>query len=195
LRDAHPALSRGGSFVRLAREGVLVVSRIDRESRREYLVAFNAGDQPTRVSAQTATPNAGWALLFGPGSTVSSNRFGRATIRIPPLSALVYRAERAEAELPRRGRARVTLNVAPDRFTNLIRLGATPQSVDPLSVTFAVRRGGSWRRLGTDDGAPYRVFIDPRDYRRGARVSFVAAVLASDGSVSASRVVTTVVRR
>jgi hypothetical protein len=171
---------------------VLVVSRIDRESRREYLVAFNAGDEPARVTAQTATPNTSWAVLFGPGSAVTSNRFGRATVRIPALSALVYRAE---SDLPRRGPARVTLHVAPDRFTNLVRVGATPGSVDPLSVTFAVRRGGSWRRLGTDDGAPYGIFVDPGDYKRGARVSFVAAVLASDGSISTSRVVTTVVRR
>ncbi|MET0561037.1 MAG: alpha-amylase family glycosyl hydrolase [Gaiellaceae bacterium] len=187
LRDAHPALSTGASFVRVAREGTLVVSRIDRGARREYLAVFNASEQATRVSPRTATPNALWQLLFGPGSRVTSNRDGQATIRIPPLSAIVYRAE---ADLPRRGAARLTLRIKPDPFTNLIRVAATPTTVDPVGVTFAVRRGGSWRRLGVDDGPPYGVFIDPRDYRRGQSVSFVAVARASDGSVSTSPVVT-----
>lgn len=194
LRDAHPALSRGASFVRHARESVLVVSRIDREARREYLVAFNAGVEPTRVTAQTATPNAVWQLLFGPGLGVTTNRDGRATIRIPPLSALVYRAAFAEGDLPRRGPARITVRVRPDAFTNLVRVGATPTTVDPLSVAFAVRRGGGWRRLGVDDGAPYGVFVDPRAFKRGQPLSFIAVARASDGSVSTSPVVTVRVR-
>jgi glycosidase len=194
LRDSHPALSTGGSFVRYAREGALVVSRIDREARREYLLAFNAGEQPTRVTAQTATPNAAWQLLLGPGSRVTSDREGRATIRIPPLSAVLYRAE---SDLPRRGRARLTLRAAADRFTNLLRVTATPASVDPLGVTFAIRRAGSakWQRLGADDGAPYAVYLDPRRFRKGERVSLVAAARTSDGLVSASPVLTVQPRR
>ena len=79
------------------------------------------------------------------------------------------------------------MRVAPDRFTNLVRIGATATSVDPLSVTFAAKRPGKrWARIGTDDGAPYGVFVDPRDYRRGQSVSFVAVARASDGSVSTS---------
>ena len=50
LRDAHPALSTGASFVRVAREGTLVVSRIDRAERREYLAAFNASERRPRPS-------------------------------------------------------------------------------------------------------------------------------------------------
>ena len=194
LRDAHPALSSGASFVRLAREGTLVVSRIDREARREYLVAFNAAEEPATVTVQTATPSTSWTVLLGPGSVATTAATGRAVLRLPPLSAVLYRAG---ATLPRRGAARLTLRVAPDRFTNLARLTAAPASLDPLSVTFAVRRAGSstWRRLGTDDGAPYGVFVDPRGYKRGERVSFVAAARASDGSVSASPVVTTQLRR
>ena len=89
----------------------------------------------------------------------------------------------------------MTLRVAPDRFTNLVRISATGTSVDPLSVAFAVKRPGrTWARIGTDDGAPYGVYIDPRDFRRGQPVSFVAVARASDGAVSASPVVTVRVR-
>ncbi len=187
LRDAHPALSTGASFVRIAREGTLVVSRIDREARREYLAAFNASTSPATVTVQTATPAASWTSLLGTGTASASLANGRTTVRIPPLSAALFLAE---STLPRRGAARVTVRVTPDRFTNLVRIAATSTSVDPLSVTFAVKRPGKkWTRVGTDDGAPYGVFVDPRDFRRGQPVSFVAVARASDGSVSMSSVV------
>src|SRR5215204_5132437 len=43
LKDAHPALSTGAMIVRRAQTGVLVVSRIDRAAKREYVVALNSG--------------------------------------------------------------------------------------------------------------------------------------------------------
>jgi glycosidase len=188
LRDAHPALATGASFVRVAREGALVVSRIDRDARREYLAAFNASETPATVTVQTATPSSAWSALLGSATASPSRANGRTTLRIPPLSAALFRAE---ASLPRRGAARLTLRVSADRFTNLVRVSATPRSVDPLSVSFAIKRPGrAWARLGTDDGAPYGVFVDPRDVRRGQPVSFVAVARASDGSVSTSPVVT-----
>ena len=89
----------------------------------------------------------------------------------------------------------MTVRVTPDRFTNLVRVAATSTSVDPLNVTFAVKRPGKkWTRVGTDDGAPYGVFVDPRDFRRGQSVSFVAVARASDGSVSTSPVIATRLR-
>jgi hypothetical protein len=64
-------------------------------------------------------------------------------------------------------------------------------------VTFAVRRAkaAKWQLLGADDGAPYGVYLDPRDYKRGERVSIVAAVRASDGSISTSPVLSIQPRR
>jgi glycosidase len=192
LRDAHPALSTGATFVRVAREGTLVVSRIDRAARREYVAAFNASEEPATVTLQTATPSSAWSSLVGSATATASLANGRTTIRIPPLSAALFRAE---TSLPRRGAARLKLRIAPDRFTNLVRVAATSGSVDPLSVSFAVKRPGrKWARLGTDDGAPYGVFVDPRGYRRGQPVSFVAVARASDGTVSTSPVVTAKVR-
>jgi glycosidase len=195
LRDAHPALSTGGSFVRLARDGLLAVSRIDRDGRREYLSVFNASEEPASITVSTATPNSGWTQLLGPAKAAATNRDGRVTFRrIAPLSALLYRAD---SELPRRGAARLTLRAASDLYTNLVRLTATPATVDPLSVTFAVRRASTktWSRLAVDDGAPYRAFLDPRRYKRGESVSLVAIARASDGSVSTSSVQTLRPRR
>jgi len=194
LRTAHPALSTGASFVRYAQQGVLAVSRIDREARREYLAVFNAGEEATSVTLQTATPSSTWAPLFGTTSAATTAANGRVTLQLAPLSTVLYRAG---SELPRRGVARVTLRAASDLYSNLVRLTATPTTVDPLSVTFAVRRAGAtkWRRLAIDDGAPYRAFLDPRDYKRGERISLVAVARSSDGSVSTSSVLTLQVRR
>jgi glycosidase len=194
LRAEHPALSTGGTFVRLAREGLLAVSRIDAQARREYLALFNAGEAPASVTIQTATPSSAWAQLLGPGVSAASAANGRVTIVVPALSSLLFRAE---SELPRRGAARLTLRAATDLFTNQTRVTVTPTTVDPLSVTFAVRRANasSWTRLAVDDGAPYRAFLDPRRYRRGERVSLVAVARASDGTVSTSRVLTITPRR
>jgi hypothetical protein len=91
----------------------------------------------------------------------------------------------------------MTLKAAPDLYTNLIRLTAAPATADPLSLTFAVRRPGAktWSRLGVDDGAPYRVFLDPRRYKRGEKVSLVAVARSSDGAVSTSPVLTLQPRR
>ena len=100
LRDAHPALSTGASFVRVAREGTLVVSRIDRTERREYLAAFNASATPATVTVQTATPASSWRSLLGAGTASASLANGRTTVRIPPLSAALFLAE---STLPRRG--------------------------------------------------------------------------------------------
>jgi hypothetical protein len=100
-----------------------------------------------------------------------------------------------EASAPRRrapdGEGRLRL------YTDLLRITATPATADPLDVTFALRRAGSaaWKRLGTDDGAPYRVYVNPKGFKRGERVLVVAVARASDGSVSSSSVLTVQPRR
>jgi glycosidase len=189
LRDEHPALSTGGSFVRYASQGVLVLSRVDRDARREYLAAFNASEEPATVTVPTATPSSMWTRLLGPATTATTAANGRVTLRIPPLSALLFRAD---TDLPKRGAARLTLKAASDLYTNLLRVTATSATADPLSVTFAVRRGGAkeWKRVAVDDGSPYRAYLDPRAFKRGESISVVAAALASDGTVSTSPVLT-----
>ena len=186
LRDGYPALSTGASIVRLAQQELLAVSRIDRVSRREYLAVFNAGEEAARATVQTATPSAPWEALLG-DATATSAANGRVTLTVPPLTALLLRAG---ADLPKRGAPKATVRVKPDEISSLLRVSATASTLDPLSVTFAVRRSGAagWARLGVDDSSPYAVYLDPRRYRKGERISLVAIVRASDGSVSTSPV-------
>ena len=166
------------------------MSRIDRDGTARVPRGFQRSRRiPRRVTVQTATP----VLVLevaprrGDGNARASRTAGRrfGSHRSPRRSSALSRRFRGAA------RRALTVRVSPDRFTNLVRIAATATSVDPLSVTFAVKRPGKkWARVGTDDGAPYGVFVDPRDFRRGQSVSFVAVARASDGSVSTSPVVT-----
>jgi glycosidase len=195
LRERYPALATGPTAVRFAREGVLVVSRFDLEERREYLLAFNAGEDGAQLTVTTATPSSRWTQDIGSDvKLVKSDASGRVSFVVQALDAVLLRAD---SELPRPGAARATLHFGADRFTNLKVLTAEVAGRDPVSVTFAVRRPGAktWARLGVDDGAPYRVFLDPRRYEGGERVSLVAVVRASDGSVSTSPVLAAWVRK
>jgi hypothetical protein len=116
------------------------------------------------------------------------------TLTVPALSSLLLRAG---ADLPKRGAAKAALSAKLDELSSLLRVSASAATLDPLSVTFAARRPGTtaWSRLGVDDSAPYAVYLDPRRYRKGARLSLVAVVRASDGSVSTSPVLTVTLRR
>ena len=118
---------------------------------------------------------------------VESDGNGRVSFGIDGLDAVVLRAENT---LPRPGAVRATLRFGADRFTNLKVATATLTGRDPVSVAFAARRKGAatWKRLGVDDGAPYRVYLDPRSFEKGEPVSLVAVVRASDGAVSTSPV-------
>ncbi len=197
LRDEHPALATGSTVVRHAKDNLLVVSRFDREHRREYLVAFNAREEQGQwlANVTTATPSSQWTQLTGPDlEPVQTDGNGRLALLVPELSAVVLRAD---SELPRPGQVRTTLRFGTDRFTSLKVLTAAVTGRDPVSVTFAVRRPGAkgWTRVAVDDGAPYRAFLDPKRFRRGQKASAVAVVRSSDGAVSTSPVLSVQVRR
>jgi glycosidase len=188
LRERFPALATGPTVVRYAREGVLVVSRFDLDDRREYLVVVNASEEEQAVNVVTATPSSLWLQWTGRDvKRVDSDAGGRVSFVVGALDAVLLRAE---SELPKPGAVRAALRFGADRFTNLKVVTATIAGRDPASVAFAVRRPGAnaWARIGVDDGAPYRVYLDPRRYRKGERISLVAVVRASDGSVSTSPV-------
>ena len=154
LRAAHPALSTGGTAVRLAQGSVLVVSRFDAAARREYVAAFNSGTSQARVTVATSTPRTTWTTLLGTGTAT-----GSLTLTIPPLSSLLLRAD---AALPARRPARPVLRVAGDNLTEFWQLSAT--SAGAASVTFA--REAADGRLAAPRGR--RLAGVPRVPRRGA---------------------------
>ena len=192
LRDAHPALAVGPTAVRLASGALLVVSRFDLATRHEYVAAFNAGTRPTSATVQTATPSSAWAALLGDAPPATSTAAGKLTLSVPPLAAVLLRAE---AALPSRPPVRPTLVVRPDDLTNLVQARATVATLEPVSVAVAVKRGsGRWTRLAVDDSAPCRGYLEPARFGRGERVGVVALARWPDGTTTLSPVVTTVPR-
>jgi glycosidase len=188
LRQRFPVLATGGTTVRLAREGLLVVSRLDLAERREYVALFNAGESARTASFATATPDAAWTQWLGrPVAPARSDASGRLSIAVAPLDAVLLRSD---APLPARGAPRVTLRAGSDPYTELRVLTASLAPASPASVTFAIRPVGAatWARVAIDDGAPYRAYLEPKRYRRGQRLEVVAIVRAADGSVAASPV-------
>ena len=114
--SASPCSRPGRPSPATRRRAWLVLSRFDREDRREYLVAFNAGEDDASVTVTTATPSTRWAQLFGSDVKVAeTDAAGRISIGVPALGAVVARAD---GQLPRRGAARATLRFGADRFTN-----------------------------------------------------------------------------
>ncbi|MEX2646482.1 MAG: alpha-amylase family glycosyl hydrolase [Gaiellaceae bacterium] len=187
LRDEHPALSTGSTVVRLSTRSVLAVSRIDAEARREYVAVFNSGTSPERVTLASATGPTAWTVLLGSPAVE-----GSLTVTVPALSSVLLRAE---AQIPARAPAKPALKVAGDDLSDFWRLSATAPGT-PVSVSFAVlRKGKQWRRLGVDDSPPYRVFLDPRRFRKSEPVHLVAVARSLDGKVEVSDVMPFAVRR
>ena len=183
LREAHPALSVGSTAVRVARGSLLVVSRFDAAAQREYLAAFNASTTPQRAAFASATGSS-WTPLLGASAAVQSSSGGRVTLNVPPLTAVLYRADGP----PRPSSGRPVVAAGSDDLSGLLRVGASGMS-GPRSVAFALKRAGRpWQRLGVDDSPPYRIFLDPRRYRRGETVHLVAVARDLEGQVAVSRV-------
>jgi glycosidase len=191
LRDSVPALSTGSTVVRLARGPLFAVSRVDRAARKEVLALFNNSAAPVATTVQTATPATSWTPLLGSAGAASDGS-GKLSVTVPPLSALLLEPA---AALPQRKLAAPRLTAAPDSLSTLFALTASLPTLDPASVTFAVRRGsGAWRRVDVDDSPPFRGFLEPARFRKKERVQVVAVARSSSGGVVASKVVTAVPR-
>jgi glycosidase len=186
LRDRYPALATGASVVRYASGPVLVVSRIDVATGTELVSAFNNGDTSARVTVSTGTPGSTWSVAFGTG-TAAAGAGTSLTLSIPPVSAVVARPAGA---IPAAAPPAPTLKAGPDSISSYYALTAGTAG-RPVTVAFAVRKGnGTWRRLAVDDSAPYRAFLDPRSFRKGARVQVVAVARGFDGTTAVSKVLT-----
>jgi glycosidase len=187
LRDANPALATGWSVPRYAKGAVLVVSRIDPATKREYVAAFDNGSAPATVTVQTATAGS-WTTLLGPAGAVTSNATGKLSLTIPAIGVVLLKADGAVFSAPA---PKPALRVAPDDLSNLVAGTATVSGDAPVSVAFAVRRAGSktWRRLEVDTSPPFRGFLDPARFGKHERVQVVAVSRALDGSTAVSAVV------
>ncbi len=186
LTQNQPALRDGAMQIRSASEeaGVASFSRIDRKTRREYVVAFNNSEAEASTLLNTFVGE-GVELkrIYGPGAdTVTTVENGDLELDVPALSAVVYKATQ---KIPLSTKApEVFLEpVTPsDAARSRMRVVADVTGPSFYEVTFQQRAaGGAWRTIGTDDNAPYQVFPETSDLRTGTPLRYRAVVLDNAG--------------
>jgi hypothetical protein len=195
LRDGHPALSRGWSVVRYAKGGLLAVSRIDPVARKEVLVVLNNTADSASVRVTTATPSTKWSQLHGgpiPFVAPSSDATGSVAVPVNGLNAVVLEAD---AQIPAAPPRPPKLVLRGDDLTSLWVAEASVPGKAPVSVAFAVYRGGTWQRLAVDTSPPYRAFLDPSRFEKHEQVRLVAIARSLDGRTAVSTVVPFRMRR
>jgi len=182
----NAALSSGAHQTRLAEDGtgVYAFSRLDRDERREVLVALNGAGEERTVEIPTWSRGS-FALLAGDGAaTVETDDAGVVTVTLPAFGAAVWEAESTIAE--RDATPTVELRAGWEDADDEVDPGRLPVRAEVsgdgyAEVSFWARaEGGEWEHLGTDDSAPYQVFDVVTDLAPGASVEYQAVV--SDGA-------------
>lgn len=191
LVDRNPALRNGAQITRFTGRGgaksVYAVSRIERTTRTEYLVAFNNGSAGKTVRVPTSSPRTRFDVIWPLQRRGDvSDRAGLVTVTVPAGGSTVLRATRRLPAAP--GRAVTLAQPVLDETAGLFRLGAEVPGVDAGSVTFAARSEGTkgWVRLGTDDARPFRLVLQPGRFVRGRSISIVAIARSSSGRTTVS---------
>jgi pullulanase-type alpha-1,6-glucosidase len=190
LREANPALADGTQVHRYASSsaGIYAFSRVDRRTKVEYLVAANNATTSKTVEVATFGDRATFKPLTGTTTKLRTDREGRTSITVPPLSVAVWKATRP---VDHRRTAPAVYPSSPQ--AGEVVGGRTEVSVAVpenalAEVTFGYRPVGTtdWQRLGTDDNAPYRVFHDTSGLAKGTLVEYRAVLKDSSGNYSAT---------
>jgi alpha-amylase len=186
----HPALRDGTQQSRLssAGPGVFAFSRIDRDQQREYVVALNNSETAATAAIPTYTTRQGYRRIYGTGaSRLSSDRNGKLTVTVPPLSTVVYALD---GRIPRSHNAPAVSLAAPKPASQgRVEIAATVPGSSLYEVSFEAKVNGRWQSVGTDDNAPYRVFHDVSALAPGTPVEYRAVVLDNAGHTRSSQVV------
>ncbi len=191
LRARHPALADGAQVHRYASNeaGIFAVSRIDKASRREYLVVTNNATEPASATFASYSPNTRFDALLGAGGDVRADRAGRVTVRVPALGVRVFRATKP---MPGSSAAPVIVPLTPKaggtvggRAELSVALADTSQFAE---VSFYYRPAGTtdWKLIGTDDNPRYRVYQDVTGLPKGSLLEYRIVAKDLSGRYSAT---------
>ena len=190
LREAHPALEQGAQIERFVADGagVYAFSRVDRDEKVEYLVAVNNANEAKTVDVPTLTADGAFEVLYGGGDAVTANGEGVASVTVPPLGAIVLKADRQVTAPEAASAIAVDVPVAGAGVT-----GVTPVSADVADSTwqetsFAWRVAGSeeWTPLGTAEDTTPRVYHDTAGLANGTLIEYRAVSTDAAGNRAAA---------
>lgn len=188
LRSSTPALATGAQVERYAEGSVYAFSRVDRTQKVEHLVALNNATEPAAVTVPTLTPGATFTPLAGTDATVTADADGTVGITVPPLSAVVLKADaQVAAWAPDAPGVTVSVPAAGAAVG-----GVTPVAADVpdawTETSFAYRELGSdvWTPLGTAEDTDPRVFHDVAGLAKGTVVEYRAVTVDAAGRRTAA---------
>ncbi len=188
LKAAHPALRSGAQVQRYSTSaaGIFAFSRIDAEEGIEYVVALNNAETAKTQSIQTYSADTAFSAVWPAGATgLTSNGSGQLSITVPPLSAIVLRADAALAADSTAPTVTIVSPADGSTVAGRVAVGATLSDPEFAEVTFAVKVGDAteWTVVGTDDNAPYRVFYDTAGLAADTQLTFKAVVRDAFGNL------------
>ncbi len=187
LRAAHPALADGAQQNRYAADGagVFAVSRYDKASGTEYIVAANNDTKPATATFATWNQNEQFKPVYGATSMVKSEKNRNVTVTVPALSVSVWRSSsKVDVNV---AAPKVTLTLPASGVAGRAQIGATVDTQTFAQATFLYRPVGTtaWKTIGVDDNAPFRVFQDVSGFPFGTVLEYRVVVKDAAGRVSA----------
>jgi pullulanase-type alpha-1,6-glucosidase len=205
LFNDHRALRYGAQIHRYSEgsAGIYAFSRIDRDEKIEYVVAFNNVTSSGNATFGTASPDTTFTQIYPTGGSLplSSDAGGNLTVTVPGLEFVLYRADTPIPDslvAPAIQISNLTSNQVVDlnvesqdghRVVERLEVQAELGEDIYAEVTFAVSvDGGVYAPIGTDDNPPYRVFFPVHDLPAGTSLSFKAIVDDLSGNLNAAKV-------
>lgn len=189
LRAANPALDTGAQIERYASDGagVYAFSRVDRTDKVEYLVALNNATTSKTVDLTTLTAGASYASVYGGGSGISSDAAAQASVTVPALSAVVYKADRTVTAPAAATPVSVSLPAAGAGVSGSTAVSATvDDSWRETSFAWRVVGSDEWHALGTAEDTDPRVFHDIAGLAKGTLLEYRAVSTDAAGHRSAA---------
>ncbi len=187
LHASSKAFSAGAMKIRFAENGLLVFSRFDLDSGKEYLMTFNSNNASISGNFDAEFLANKWEKVLGDGSVSAVGKTMKITV--PAFGWGVFFADMVKnSGTPEVTMVRPTMNpVLRDR----INLEATINGADIAEVQFQYKDGGTWKSLGTDtsptfksetvEAGRYRVFPLISDIKWSTNTEFRAVAFFAHG--------------
>ncbi|WP_022891192.1 pullulanase-type alpha-1,6-glucosidase [Agromyces subbeticus] len=193
LRDAHPALDTGAQIERYVDNGagVYAFSRVDAAERVEYLVASNNSNVAKTVEVSTLTKDGAFSPLYGGGSAMVANTDGVASVTVPALGTVVFKADRTVSAPDAASAISVSTPAAGAGVTGVTPVVADVDDATWQETSFAWRVAGAtgddaWHALGTAEDTSPRVFHDTAGLETGTLLEYRAISTDAAGNRAAS---------
>ena len=196
VRASNLALRRGAQIPRASSDGpgIFAFSRIERDEKIEYVVAFNSATSTQQATFPVYLASTAYNAVYPAGAgNLTSSATGALTVNLPAAGVAVYRAASALPASTAAPEVTVTAPADGSQVNGRIEVAATLSTEQLAEVTFVVKIGsGDWQLIGVDTNPPYRVFYDLSGMEAGTSLVFRAIANDLNEHYNSDRVSVTV---